>query len=100
MLSALPALRILAIFPVLNSLSTSLLFYWLIPNKAESLSLRVIGITGVINVFSIAFLGGAAHSSGAAVAVILTEFATLVGYLIIVRSNQPTARGLVLADLI
>jgi PST family polysaccharide transporter len=86
MLPALSSLRVLAIFPVLNSLTTSLVYYWLLPQRMERTSLRVMVIAGIINVIGVTALGRVWHQTGAATAVVLTEAITLILYLLALRS--------------
>jgi PST family polysaccharide transporter len=88
MLPALPTLRILAVFPILNSLTSSLLFYWILPKRMESVSLRVIVCSGVVNIVSIVLFGRVWHQAGAGAAVVLTEAVTLAGYLLALRLSS------------
>ena len=88
MLPALPALRILAIFPLLNAMTTSIVYYWLLPLRMERSSLRVLVVAGIINILSIALLGKVWNETGAAAAVTITEIITLLGYLLAMRSTK------------
>ena len=85
MLPALLPLKILAVFPILNSLTSSLVFYWLLPKRMERLSLYVLVMSGIVNVAAVALLGRMWKSSGAATAVVLTEAIALIGYAVLLR---------------